>query len=285
MTTDDSNDLDATGVSVCRAVCDPSLCAALLAEIQTHLTRLSERPQTMAERMRQEATGPTCRHFLPISTVRGSSLGGGTSEGVGPDFDGAGGGALPLSPAAAAVLKSALGSGGGGGGGGGVGALLAAALGGVDAVVSEMTAIASDPGAAAQAVHSDGDWREGAPRLVTLFLALHDVLDPSMGPTRYWPRTHTPRCFAPEGSAEGAWLPPTEERARERRAGGGVWFPLKAGDAVLMEQTAWHHGGANTSTRRRTLLSVSFVAAPTAGGGRMEQRDADGDKLRLRDFL
>ena len=132
----------------------------------------------------------------------------------------------------------------------------------------ELQVIVSEPGAAAQDVHSDSNW--GTERLVTMFIALHDVLDERMGPTRFWPNTHAPRCFPPSCR----WLPPTTSLAAERRS---VWYALHAGDAVLMDACTWHRGGANTSGSRRTLLAASFVAS---------DRDAAAERVpRLGDFV
>ena len=94
---------------------------------------------------------------------------------------------------------------------------------------------------------------------MTVFIALHDLLDERMGPTFFWPNTHAP-----------PWRPPTEALAAERRS---VWYALRAGDAVLMDACTWHRGGANTSGFRRTLLAATFVAS-------------DGERVpRLGDFV
>ena len=145
------------------------------------------------------------------------------------------------------------------------GVILSEAL-GRDAELRELQVIVSEPGAAAQDVHSDSNW--GVERLVTVFIALHDLLDERMGPTFFWPNTHAPRCFPPGG----VWLAPTASLAAERRS---VWYALRAGDAVLMDACTWHRGGANTSGTRRTLLAASFVEA-----------SAHGDRVpRLGDFV
>jgi ectoine hydroxylase-related dioxygenase (phytanoyl-CoA dioxygenase family) len=115
-------------------------------------------------------------------------------------------------------------------------------------------------------VHSDSNYSEASSRLVTMFVALHDVLDERMGPTHFWPNTHKPRCFP-----GGVWFPPTASLAAERRS---VWYALRAGDAVLMDACTWHRGGANTSGTRRTLLAASFVAS----------EDRDERVPRLGDF-
>ena len=151
---------------------------------------------------------------------------------------------LSFAPCFAAVLRLSL--------AGEAGALLVAAV-GRDAELRELQVIVSEPGAAAQDVHSDSNYDADAPRLVTVFVALHDLLDERMGPTHFWPHTHEPSGFP-----SGVWLPPTASLAAERRS---VWYALRAGDAVLMDACTWHRGGANTSGTRRTLLAASFVAS------------------------
>jgi hypothetical protein len=141
-----------------------------------------------------------------------------------------------FSPAVEAAVRAAV--------GGPAGAIPAAAL-DRGAELCELTAVTSEPGAAEQALHADACRSAAAPRLVTLFLALHGVLDEGMGPTRFCLETHAPRCFP-----GGAWLPPPDvfsrpnPRAAERLAERPpVWFGLNAGDAVLMDSTTWHCGG------------------------------------------
>ena len=138
---------------------------------------------------------------------------------------------------------------------------------GDDAELCGLLSITSRPGCPAQSMHSDGMWSESSPRLITMFLAVHNILDEAQGPTLFITQTHRPDCFAGE-----RWLPPTDELVSQRDP---IWFKLKAGDIVLMDQTTWHCGGANTSDQMRTLLSFSFVAR----SGPMSN-----DKLRLGDF-
>ena len=129
---------------------------------------------------------------------------------------------------------------------------------GRDAELRELQVIVSEPGAAAQDVHSDSNWSADAPRLVTAFVALHDLLDERMGPTRFWPNTHAPRCFPGE-----VWRPPTELLAANLRS---FWYALHAGDAVLMDACTWHRGGANTAARPRPTFHIAVMgdgAAPT----------------------
>ena len=220
--------LSRDGVAVTRAACPEAAgaaCAACLAAGLEGLERKLALPQTMAERMR----GASLRHFVPVCP--------------------------PFAPCYVAALRAAL--------AGEAGVILSEAL-GRDAELRELQVIVSEPGAAAQDVHSDSNW--GVERLVTVFIALHDLLDERMGPTRFWPHTHAPRCFSPSCR----WLPPTASLAAERRS---VWYALRAGDAVLMDGCTWHRGGANTSGSRRSLLAATFVA------------DTDERVPRLCDFV
>jgi len=220
--------LSRDGVAVTRAAYPEAAgaaCAACLAAGLDGLDRKLALPQTMAERMR----GPSLRHFVPVCP--------------------------PFAPCYVAALRAAL--------AGEAGVILSEAL-GRDAELRELQVIVSEPGAAAQDVHSDSNW--GVERLVTVFIALHDLLDERMGPTFFWPNTHAPRCFP-----GGVWLPPTQALAANLRS---VWYALRAGDAVLMDACTWHRGGANTSDIRRLLLAATFVAS-----------DRDGRVPRLCEFV
>ena len=243
--------LSRDGVFVTRAACPEAAgaaCAACLAAGLDGLERKLALPQTMAERMR---SGVSLRHFVPICTASAAVAESATTRN---EFR------MPFAPCFAAALRAAL--------AGEAGALLVAAL-GRDAELRELQVIVSEPGAAAQGVHSDSNWSADAPRLVTMFVALHDLLDERMGPTHFWPNTHMPRCFPGE-----VWRPPTPSLAANLRS---AWYPLRAGDAVLMDACTWHRGGANTSGTRRTLLAASFVAS---------DRDAAAERVpRLGDFV
>ncbi len=140
-----------------------------------------------------------------------------------------------------------------------VGDVITGALGGPPAL-SEITAIVAAPGTKAQTVHSDSNFEETAPRAITCFLALHDILEERMGPTKFYPSTHVPACFR-----QGKWLPPPDDHYRHPMAVRHLedskeqWFPLRAGDCVCMDHCCWHAGGANKSDRSRSLLSLTFV--------------------------
>ena len=248
--------LNAHGVCVVRG--SSRGCAACLAEVLAGLDRKLSLPGIMSAH-------PPERHFLPVQMTVASDTQVAAHQ---RDFK------LLFSSCIEAMLRDAL--------SGEAGATLSALL-GSDAEMQELTAVISEPGAASQAAHSDDTWSaHGVPRRVTLFLALHDIDDEAMGPTRFWPETHAPRCFPGRTSSsitsslaclpviclsvcrfpDERWLPPTEARVAQRPP--SCWFALSAGDAVLMDSLTWHCGGANSSGRRRTLLSASFVE-PTPG--------------------
>ena len=226
-----------------RAACEKSACAACFAEIQHGLERMISLPG---------AAPFGGRHIVQIA-VSGKPVTEATHR---SNF------ALPFSPAIESLVRACL--------SGAIGAILVNALGPV-AELCEATVVAAEPGATAQQMHSDGDYSATSPRLITLFIALHDVLDEAMGPTFYCPETHAPRCFP-----GGSWMPPPgDSQAQAERP--PVWFALHAGDTVIMEQTCWHFGGANTSVQRRTLLCVSFIevqTTPTAAAAAPPRRPA-----------
>jgi hypothetical protein len=240
----------ARGVAVQRGACPPSVCELCLTELRASL-----------ERIYLKLPGPAAyggRHIVGIK------------DKVPPDPTHRSGFLLHFSPAVEAVVRGIT--------SGPAGATLVRVL-GANAELCECTVIDAEPGATAQDLHSDGDWSATAPRLITLFIALHDVLDEANGATHYVPETHAPRCF-PGGVWQpppgGSWRPPpaAEEPNAEAAdssaaaaARAPVWFALRAGDCVLMEQTCWHFGGANTLASSRTILCASFVQASASGDG------------------
>merc|ERR1719483_468997 len=121
---------------------------------------------------------------------------------------------------------------------------------GNDAEILEFTMITSEPGAPEQDVHSDGCWNADAPKIVTMFMAMHDILDEKMGPTRFWPGTHLD------------WKAATKENVKMSES---KWFALNAGDAIIMDQLTWHCGGENSSEERRTLFSITFMESKDDG--------------------
>ena len=235
------------GFSVHAGACEKEVTQACFDFICERLQKYLSLPAAMS-------SAQSKRHFLPISTT--------------PSFTGAeeyfhrSGFMLPMVPCVEFVLKSLL--------SGSAGTLLENLLGN-NAVLREATAIISQPGVTSQAFHSDGNWDSLGPRVITVFLALHDIFDEIMGPTRFCPKTHKPSCFL-----EKKWIPPTEQLALGRNP---TWFKLSAGDAILMDSTTWHCGSANTSSNKnRTLLSFSFVE------DRGDNSNVSNDALRLSNF-
>ena len=224
--------LDVNGVLVQQNVCPKEAVEICYAEVLEHLSMLLALPQTMAEMNR--ATG---RHFLAFSVAKSFERPLREPEHRRDVL-------LPLSAPVKTVLEILL--------SGSTGDVVASAV-GESAELCGLSAIVSDPGAIRQSIHSDAEWRVNSPRLVTIFLALHDILTEDLGPTKFVPKTHTPHCFT-----EGKWLPPTETLVAGR--GGSTWFKLHAGDCVLMDST-----GNSSADRRRALLSISFTALNDAG--------------------
>mmetsp|Transcript_17285 Transcript_17285/g.35095 ORF Transcript_17285/g.35095 Transcript_17285/m.35095 type:complete len:279 (+) Transcript_17285:136-972(+) len=262
-------------VSVHRRLCSAGLCSASLASVLENLAEMLSLPQTIAERQR-EAEGPP-RQFLKFSNSRTPQ-----SADKAPaspsvvafshcrDF------VLPLGAChVEEILRCICAE-------ENLGRLLRGAV-GRDAQLSEVTAIISEPGTPAMQLHSDSSWSafsqrrmDSRPRMVTLFLALHDILEEAMDPTAFCPETHEQRCFP-----DNRWRAPADASEALRAEKPSVWFPLSVGDGVVMDSLTWHRGGANTSEKRRVLLAVTFIAA-SVGQARSE---GNFDIFRLCDFL
>ena len=251
-----AEELSARGVCVARGTAPPELCAKIHAEALEACARFEALPMSMAERRR----GNTHRVFLPVDHKRSAGASGGAAATARYDFK------LPMSPALRKALGTIL--------SGPVGSAIAECL-GEDSTLTGLLFIVSEKGAAAQAVHSDGDWGANVPKIITMFVAPADIQDENMGPTRFFPATHKPSCF--DG---GQWIPPTPTSVSGRE---DAWFPLRAGDTVMMESTLYHAGGANTSEKKRVLLSFSFTQ-PASRGGNDGAGPGSQDCWTLRDF-
>ena len=131
---------------------------------------------------------------------------------------------------------------------------------GENAELCEISVIRSEPACEGQSFHSDSEYSDSNPRLCTVFLALHDIPEETMGPTQFYANTHHPRHFE-----DNLWVPPTPGNIQNQLNNypnkcTELWFgPLHQGDAVLMDSCTWHRGGANTSNKTRTILAISFV--------------------------
>ena len=258
-----SSDLTTTGLCVLRSAVEAPVAAAALHDVK----------QSLEEMLRLPGRAYDNRHFLRYIPAKAAAAGG-----VPPshqrDY------APVFSPPLEALLRAAV--------AGPIGRVLEDTL-GRDAELYELTAIASDPGATEQYLHADATFDAGAPlKVVTLFLALHDILDLDMGPTRFSVMTHHPSCFSPDN----VWLPPPDAWSRpdplaHKKLAASPPAPvlLAAGDAALMFSTTWHGGGGNTSKQRRHLLSFSFIkggqggaGSEGGGGGKEEEEEDDDDK-------
>lgn len=108
------------------------------------------------------------------------------------------------------------------------------------ASLEELAGLTSYPGASAQDFHPDTLYKEGDGRLVTAFVALDD-LDETMGPLEVvW------------GSSRGRDVGASPRASR---------MTLGRGDAVIIDSTTVHRGGANSSADRpRPVYYFSFLS-------------------------
>lgn len=145
---------------------------------------------------------------------------------------------------------------------------------GSKALLTEMSCIVSDPGAAQQPVHADtASASEG---LMSIFVALQPVTR-AMGPTVVCPKTHI------LGPAEGGRLlrrlcpgvseanahPGYQDKALE--ALGGVQVPCNCGTALLYDARLLHCGGANLPGQHSCDSSAALsteVENAAVGGAR-----------------
>eukprot|EP00435_Cladocopium_sp_Y103_P007394 s2067_g2.t1 len=159
----------------------------------------------------------------------------------------------------------------------------------------ELNYTISQPGAPAQAPHSDISPLQSVPRIVTFWAALQDT-DLAMGPTEIWPSSHllardfirnlpeelqkprvVPEYMYVEGQLQAVsrkGQPILEEQLEEERrqsaeaaaalldaitaSGPKEFMAMAAGDVVAMDCRVFHQGGANTSSNTRVLFNASF---------------------------
>ena len=99
----------------------------------------------------------------------------------------------------------------------------------------------------------------------SVYVALQDILEQSMGPTLFLPRTHIPSAHAALlggyfGAQEEAGLPPVPEAKRALLTSTPKRFGvMEAGDVILFDQRLLHAGTAHTAAERRALLCLSFM--------------------------
>ena len=218
------DELEQHGLCVVRRACDTEMCGKVREEALEGVKTIESLPKTMAERNR----GNTHRWFLPVDIVDSKKEKGYLTR---TNFR------LPMTPNLRRLTSRAI----------------EKVVDDSNWKLTEVLFIVSEKGAAAQSFHSDADYTEGAPRTITLFLALQDIEEECMGPTQFILDTHSPKCFPPAYK----WLPPLPKNGlKDKKV---KWFPLKVGDGILMESTSWHRGGQNLSNKKRVLLSLSFL--------------------------
>ncbi|CAL1173683.1 unnamed protein product [Cladocopium goreaui] len=159
----------------------------------------------------------------------------------------------------------------------------------------ELNYTISQPGAPAQAPHSDISPLQSVPRIVTFWAALQDT-DLAMGPTVIWPSSHrlardfirklpeelqkprvVPEYMYVEGQLQAVsrkGQPILEEQLEEERqqsaeaaaallnaitaSGPKEFMAMATGDVVAMDCRVFHQGGANISSKTRVLFNASF---------------------------
>ena len=239
-----SLNLEENGVCVKRNICDGSLCETFLLEADKAFDRMLALPGTMSSTSSMSSLSGT-RHFITIATSPYDSTTIHQMESSHRrDFR------LPYSSLVESVLVRCL---------NGkevpsclentneivntshnsrrsVGCILTEIL-GENAELSALSVIRSEPGCAAQSFHSDSDYCDSKPRISTFFLAVHDILEETLGPTEFYANTSSPSHFE-----NGIWVPPTPDniqiklRSYSNTSYTRLWFgPLYQGDAVLMD--------------------------------------------------
>jgi hypothetical protein len=152
---------------------------------------------------------------------------------------------------------------------------------GQDAVLYELAALVSEPGAPRQPVHPDSPWQAATPLeppLLTSFVALQAVAD-AMGPTLFLPGTHG-SCDGGAAHAAYSASPASLDALLHARPSAAAL--LGAGDASCFDSRILHCGGANAHPDRggktRALFYVSFrnpLAAQPIGTAGSLRKDVE----------
>ena len=283
--------LEGNGVCVKRNICDESLCKIFLIEANKAFARMLALPGTISST--SSTSWPSGnRHFITIATSPHDSK---TIEQM--EFSHRRDFRLPYSPLVESVLVRCLNSNESPrclentnervnsrhNSRRSVGCILTEVL-GENAELSALSIIRSEPGCAAQSFHSDSEYCDSNPRICTVFLVLHDILEETLGPTEFYANTSRPCHFE-----NNIWVPPTPDniqlklRSHSNTSHTRLWFgPLYQGDAVLMDSCTWHRGGANTSSEVRTILAISFEEAESPLRGSKNRAEK---RLKLCDFI
>jgi len=160
---------------------------------------------------------------------------------------------------------------------------------GDDAVLYELAALISEPGAPRQPVHSDSPWQAATslePPLLTSFVALQSVTS-AMGPTLFLPGTHG---GARGGEAHAAYSESTASLDTLLCDRPNVEALLNVGDVSCFDSRTLHCGSANAKHggSTRALFYVSFMnpraAQPigTAGSLRRDVKPLTLGSLRAK---
>ena len=128
---------------------------------------------------------------------------------------------------------------------------------GSDAVLWELSAMRSRPGAKSQPFHPDTAWHRPEPSALVVWCALSDVTL-EMGPTLLLPGTHSEQAHAAFHSVQGTDIPPDFAAAAAVGCEGPVAPLLHRGDVLVMDSRVVHCGLANRSDRERTLFYFTF---------------------------
>ena len=156
---------------------------------------------------------------------------------------------------------------------------------GKDAELFELSTVISSDGTPPQPMHVDFPRGSNPPTAIVAFVALHD-LTPKSGPTNFAVGTHSDAFAA---AVAEAWDPHTGSATRrsDLMKKQAVCAPLlKAGDAVLMDSSLFHGGGANASGKRRTLFHFTFARRGTKPGKRKASLLPElSERYALSDFL
>jgi len=124
-----------------------------------------------------------------------------------------------------------------------------------EAVMVEMSVLATERGADRQVLHPDASIDAEHAPLYSLFVALQDI-DMDMGPTAF--------VLESQGRATHDAFPATKWGSEQFETLRGLrWCDatLRKGDAVLYDARTFHQGGANES-RRRALMTATFLKPP-----------------------
>ena len=124
-----------------------------------------------------------------------------------------------------------------------------------DAVLVELSVLATEKGADRQVLHPDVAYDAPHETLYSVFIALQDVTQ-DMGPTLFVLNSHDKQTH--DQLPKTKWTGKEFDVLRTKRA---VEALLKKGDAVLYNARAFHQGGENTSGRR-ALLTLTFLKPP-----------------------